>query len=262
MTRQTRPIEWVIAIAGGLALAALLVWLLRGDDFGANSGPPARAVPVAPAPPAVAAAPPQAAIRAGPPAATLPEPPAADIDLSAVKLRGIVNRPSGATAMIETTGGRQRLVRIGSVVMPGVKVTAIGPDAITLMTGASAQVLRFDGATASVTTPVPTGSTPAPGLDPRIAALAATSADWRMGLAAEKRDGRTIGYRVADSARLPLLRRAGLQRGDILTAINGNGLTSEEKIIDLPAEISGAYTVELSYVRGGTARTTSVPLNR
>lgn len=251
MTRATRPVEWVIAIAGGLALAALLVWLLRGDEL----------APVVDSPPPVApvAAPAVAPVAA--PDVAAPPPPAAP-DLSAIKLRGIVNRPSGASAMLEIGGGQQRLVRVGSVVMPGVQVTAIGPNEITLMAGGGAQVLRFGDAPASGATAAAVESTAAPARDPRVAALAATSADWRIGLAAEKRDGRTIGFRVVDSARLPLLRQAGLQPGDILTAINGSGLSSEEKIIELPAEIAGAYAVELSYIRGGSARTASVPVNR
>jgi general secretion pathway protein C len=257
--RATRPIEWVIAIAGGLALAALLVWILRGDDMVPAADLPAPAPAPAPAPTAPASiAPPPAA---APPALAAPPPPAS-VDLSAIQLRGIVNRPAGASAMLEIAGSRQRLVRVGSLVMPGVEVTAIGADEVTLMAGGDARVLRFDAAPASAPGPAVAEAPPAAAADARIAQLAATSADWRIGLAAERRDGRIIGYRVVDSARLPLLRRAGLQAGDVVTAINGTGLTSEEKVIELPAEIAGAYTVELSFLRGGSARSASVPVNR
>jgi type II secretory pathway component PulC len=256
VSQATRPVEWLIAIAGGLALTALLVWLLRGDELAGDAAtpPPAETV-AAPALPAPAVAVPPAALTPPAlPAAVMPE-------LPPLKLRGIVTRSSGASAMVEFAGGAQRLVRVGGTLMPGVTVTAIAADRVTLLAGGGERVLRFDDAAAG-TGVAAAPEAAAPSRDPRIAMLAATSADWRLGLTAEKRDGRTIGYRVVDSARLPLLRRAGVQPGDILTAINGSGLTSEEKIIDLPAEIAGAYAVELAYLRGGSARTATVPVNR
>lgn len=253
----TRPIEWVIAIAGGLALAATLVTVLRDDSGEVETSPASVAQPASITLPQAPNTNPSVPVESPKPVAP------ASIDIGALKLHGIIARADGAAAIIETGNGRQQLVSAGGnnarPLLPGVTVVAIGTDHVILaVAGARHRLMLYEN---PVRATEAAASVAEPG-DSRIAALAATSADWRTGLAAARRDGGIIGFAVVDTARLPLLRAGGLQRGDIITAINGSGLASTEKIIELPQEISGAYAAEIRFLRNGEPRETTVAIKR
>nr|WP_310523893.1 type II secretion system protein N [Polymorphobacter sp.] len=235
-----------MAIGGGLMLAGVLVWFLRGP------APEERAfeapVLVAPVEEARVLAP------------ALVAPP---LSLSGLVLRGIFQRPDGAAAIIEQ-GGRQRLVRVGSEVMPGVRVERIGGHSVTLVAGSARQELAFadapaagDAAGVADLAAVSTATASAP-----LAGLAASVADYRIGLKARKADGRIIGFELVDAARLPLFRKAELRAGDVILSVNGNALQSEEKIIDLPNEVAGAYSAEIIYLRDGKQQASIVNIDR
>ena len=243
---KSRPSEWAIAVGGGLTLAALLVLALRGWDSpgGVKSPLSARLVQTAAAPPAQIAAQP---VRAEP-----------MIDMSALQLRGVVDRAAGAVAVIQTGDGRQRLVRVGAEVQPGVRLAAGGAHHIVLASGDARRSLGFGGDTAPPAAPAPTVAA----TDARIAALAATSAEWRLALSPCRQDNQIIGYTVIAPDRLMLLRRAGIQAGDVLTAVNGAALASDEKVIELPQEISGANAVTFAFRRAGINRSAAVPIPR
>jgi len=74
--------------------------------------------------------------------------------------------------------------------------------------------------------------------------------------------GRITGWRVRDTRQLPLLEMAGLAPGDMLLAVNGQELFSEEKVMDLPGEVAGAHAVTLDYLRNGRAGQTKINLER
>lgn len=242
--RQTTPREWAVAIGGGLALAAALVAVLRGDD----------AAPVAaPATPALvqpAAAPP-------PLPAPSPLPPSETPSAVAPKLvlRGIVQRAGGAAAVIETGDGRQRLVRVGGQVVPGVRLEQVMRNSVELAIGSTRQMLRFDGAAAPA-------EPAAPAAPPGVGVLAGTVNAYRLGMEATRKGGRVRGFAVIDTARLPLLQQAGLRPGDVVLAVNGAPLVSEEKLMELPNEVAGAYSVVISFERGGQPMSATVEVQK
>ncbi len=246
--QATRPAEWAAAIGGGLALAGILVWLLRGP-FWAEAPTPAAtagqqpnsmfsATTVSAAPPPSPSPPP-----AMPTGAAARAPPA-------IILRGIIQRPDGAAAILEIGGGRQRLVRQGGEVAPGSRLVQIGGASIEIETGGTRQTIAFPG----------TAAVPVSGADAGAARSVGTVSDYRLGFSPRRRDGRIDGYRADDLSRLPALRAAGLQPGDVLLAVNGQPLFSDEKLMEVPAEIAASPAFEIRYERQGreqTARSSS-----
>lgn len=218
VARRNSPREWAIAIAGGLALAAALVWLLRGGGSEPVAEPPAQ--------PLAAAAP--------PPATPLPAPaPAPPPDLA---LTGLRTGPDGGMAIIRA-GGRQYLLRPGRSLPGGLRLLRVEPVGAVLAGPGGEQLLAF------VQTAAPVGAPPPPpGADPT---------PWRAALAPERSAQGLDGWRLTSLAGLPMLARAGLQPGDILMAANGAQLLSEEKIMELPQELAANGQLLLRVRRAG-----------
>lgn len=265
--RATRPIEWVIAVVGGLALSAVLVWILRGSE--PASGPSAPAMQPGTGTSTSSAAqmtsPPSAATTSAPiaasPAAPLPPAPmAAPVEPGGLKLRGLMVRQDGTgSAIIETADGRQRLMRPGSLVGPGMKVERIDAAGVTLVSGGTQQLLRLgDGAITPRIEAQLSGERPSA----RPRDLVATSNDYRLALKPRRTGKRITGFTVTDVSRLPALQLAGLRPGDVVISINGTGIESEEKLIEMPQEIAGAFAVDVVFERGGERQRTILDIKR
>lgn len=226
---KSSPREWALAIAGGLGLALLLLWVLRGRDDA-----PVAAPPVALAPPPVAA----------PPAAPPPAPPPADLALA-----GLRAGPDGGMAIV-VSGGRQYLLRP----KPGASRSL--PGGLTLTRVEPGRAI-FDGPGGEIVLAFPDTPRAPPG-----AASAPPGGDptpWRLALRPVRDGAGTLnGWRLDTLAGLPALARAGLQPGDVLLAQNGNTLISEEKIIELPQELAANGQLRLTLRRGGIERTLTV----
>lgn len=226
-------------------MAAVAVWVLRGspaEDAAPVVAPAALPVPEATSAPQIAA----------------PSPPVtAAPSLAGLKLRGLIVRPgSPSAAIIETADGQQRLVRSGGQVTPGVSVESVGGSGVVIVAGGQRQTLAFDAGLAARADSAP------PAVQPGSTRPSdATSADYRIGLKAQKSGATTRGYAVVDISRLPLLRRAGLQAGDIIVSINGSGLQSDEKLIELPQEIRSNTSVEVIFERDGRQKKTVIPVD-
>ncbi|WP_426166459.1 type II secretion system protein N [Sandarakinorhabdus sp. DWP1-3-1] len=195
--------------------------------------------PVAPYPPA-------------PPPAR-PQPAPAPAASGGFILRGVLIRGSGGAAIIEAGDGRQRLVRAGGVVAPGIILDELTPGSVALLSGGTRQTLLLDGDR-------PAG--PQPESRGNVRAVAATANDYRLGMKPVREGDRVIGHEIVDMTRLPIFRLAGLRSGDVVTAIGGQGLESQEKLLELPAEIAGSNSVSIDYRRGGVAATATVEVAR
>lgn len=217
----TTPKEWALAIGGGLALSAALLWVLRGGDE------PLSAVP-APAP--VIASPPP------PPAAAVPAATAtAPTDLA---LAGLRAGPDGGMAIV-IAGGRQYLLRPGRSLPGGMRLVRVEPGRAILSGPGGEIALSFADAKPG------SQSTTLPGGDPTA---------WRLSLSPVPGPGGARGWRVENVTALPALARAGLQPGDVLIAANGADLISEEKIMELPQELATNGRLRLAFLRGSQRR--------
>ena len=245
--RATTPREWGIALLAGLGLSALLVTLWRGPDPEAPANAPVVPVAVAPLPPAIT-------VRAAP---IIPPVPA-----TGYHLRGLIARPgTTATAIVEDDDGRQRLVRIGSQLAPGLSVSKIDASGLTL-TGADGDARLDFGDQRRPDAAIPATATPETAGGATLASLAASISDYRTGLDPRPVAGITRGFTLVDASRLPLFRKAGLKTGDIIIMINGSAIDSEEKVMELPAEINGAKAVEILYERSGKRETAQISIAR
>ncbi|WP_353216187.1 hypothetical protein [Sandarakinorhabdus sp.] len=209
--------EWAIAIGGGLAVAAALVWLLRGGGFGGDENIVQPAVTIAAAP--------QVPAPMAIPAATPPD----------LALAGVRTGPDGGMAII-LLGGRQYLLRPGRSLPGGLKLLRVEPGRAILAGPGGEQALAFpDAPSVAAGPPRPPGGDPTPWL------LATSPVRTAAGIG---------GWRLTSLAGLPQLASAGLQLGDILVAANGSELLSEEKIIELPQELAANGQLAFRVRRG------------
>jgi general secretion pathway protein C len=249
-TRATTPREWGIALIAGLGLSVLLVTLWRGPDAQAPASAPADPAPVAPS------------VITAIPGPIIAAPAAAPAPATGYHLRGLIARPgTTATAIVEDGDGRQRLVRIGSQLGPGLAISMIDASGLTLTSADGDARLDF-GDQRHPEAAMPATVTPETAGVATLASLAASISDYRTGLDPRPIAGITRGFTLVDASRLPLFRKAGLQTGDIITMINGSAIDSEEKVMELPAEINGAKAVEILYERAGKRETAHVLIAR
>lgn len=218
--RTNTPGEWALAIGGGLALSASLVWLLRG---GGEDPIPVQPPPL-PAPVAAAAPPPVAAAVSAP------------VDLA---LAGLRAGPDGGMAIV-VAGGKQYLLRPGRSLPGGVKLLRVEPGRAILAGPSGEMNLAFSDAA-----PAAAGPSAVPGGDPT---------PWRLALSPLRVQGRLAGWRLDNLAALPALARAGLKPGDVLLQANGAELISEEKIMELPQELAANGRLQIVYRRGNAQR--------
>lgn len=242
--------EWALALGGGLGLALVLVAVARPDMFVFTAQPVAT--------PASKSAP----LAALPMPAQIPVQPDDPLPEGLLLLRGVL---LPRAAIFEGGDGQQRLVRIGQRLLPGnATLASLTPRSATLKSvDGSERTLMLDGtppaAIAAAAAPAIAGGA---NMKATPASLRASSNEYRLALQAVRSGGEVRGWRVLDPAAVPLFRLAGLQRGDVLLRVNDLPLFSEEKIIELPYEVAGAYAVRLEYERAGQRATSEVEMVR
>jgi general secretion pathway protein C len=173
-------------------------------------------------------------------------------------LRGLMVRPgAAASAIIEMSDGRQRLVRAGSGLGNDQRVESIDAGGVVISGPGGQQMLAMPDSPARAGSATASRAFSAP-----LTALAATANDYRLAMKPRKAGGQTTGFIVTDVARLPALRMAGMMPGDVLISVNGSGIISEEKLMEMPAEIAGAYAVDVVFERAGQQRRAVVKIER
>ena len=214
-----------------LALAVAVI-VAGGTALLAGGEAPA----AAPVPPAVSPALPMGI--AAPMAA-----PAADP--AGLRLSGILGYRGGrGAAIFAMPDGRQRRVAVGDEIRPGVRLERIAADRALIHDGVQMLELALpELAGSDAGAPAPAAVVGA--VDPRR-----DLANFRLGLKPVGDSRRPRGYRIAGGVPLPMLDRAGLRPGDVVLAVNGQTL-DEERLLDLPAELLAASSVEIAYERAG-----------
>lgn len=161
------------------------------------------------------------------------------------------------SAILAVGGGAQQIYDVGDEVAPGLVLTAVGPDHVILSRGGAKQKLGFLVPAA--------GAAPAPHVPPVAPAPAAApqgAVDPKRlleetSLLPRLQDGKPNGYQVMAAAASPALQAAGLQRGDVLLAVDGVGLTPE-RVSELPQTLASNPEVELRFERAGQVMTKRV----
>lgn len=221
-----------------VVLVLFLLWMRGGGEGSAED----TGVELAAAPPVAAP------IVAATP--VTPQPPIADV--SALVLHGILAR----SAIIGSADGVQRTIPIGREFMPGVTLKSTGFDHVVLATpgGDMRLALKQFGGPAPVAAAAPMpGPTASRGGDAVLG--------YRLGLEPRRVGGRISGFTLQPGASVPSLTRAGLRPGDVLIAVNGQEIASEEDVMEMPAEIAGSYDAQFTFERDGRRQTVKLPVN-
>jgi len=176
-----------------------------------------------------------------------------------LKLYGVrEDRATGrGSAIIALPDGRQASFAVGEEVMPGVILTAVGFDNVTISRGGSTEQIFLDQSPPAQTVAAAPAAVPAAPAPP--AAAVPQSAGQALGFVPRTAGGRVNGLIVSpggDGGQA--FRAAGFVAGDVIVAVNGQRVTSLEQA--RAALGSGDVTVMVD--RGGQAVPLRVRVNR
>jgi general secretion pathway protein C len=178
-----------------------------------------------------------------------------------LKLHGIrQDQASGrGAAIIATPDGLQRSYAVGEEIVPGVTLTAVDFDSVTISRGGVAEQLFMDQSPAADVVapgaPPPPGLTPLPVVvaPPRSAPPANPAAD--ISFAPRGDGGRVTGVTVSPQGSGEGFRAVGLQPGDVIVAVNGRRINSAERAQAIAAELAGARRATIQVERDGRVTT-------
>lgn len=218
-------------ILGGVALLLALVLAAQVWRGGEAAPEPAHvpAPPAAPLPPVAAAPAPSAAPVASP---------------EGLRLFGV----TGAGAIIGMPDGRQRLVRLGRDVLPGLRLETVRVDHALLKSSAGDYRLDFTGVTAA--TPAAPAAAPVASGPANEAAIRADVRRYQLGLEPRQVGGRITSHVVRPGQNLPVLQRAGLQPGDVILRVNDSEF-DQERMMELAWTIANTDQVVFEIERNG-----------
>jgi general secretion pathway protein C len=172
----------------------------------------------------------------------------------AIKLFGVrVDQAMGrGSAIIATPDGIQSSYAVGDEIMPGVKLKAVTIEGVTIdRGGVDEQVFLDQSVAAPVAQP---GAPPAPVVAAPVAGTALAS---EIGFMPRTEKGQVTGFVVSPKGSGAAFRAAGLQEGDVLTAINGQGIRAAEDVTNAMSATPASGIVMLAVERGGKAITLS-----
>ena len=180
----------------------------------------------------------------------------------------------GGSAIIGLADGRQVSVGLGEEVEPGLVLSGIGPDHVTLTRGASVSRLIFADVPLgvapvpppppgpqTVTPPAPPPPSPAP-TPTSSASVDPARLITQAGLRPRMRGLRMDGFTVSGSGDAAVLQAAGLKPGDVILAVNGQPLDSLERIAALRGQLANSSGAELRYERDGAVQTSTIGTGR
>ncbi len=202
----------------------------------------------------------------------------------ALKLVGVygASDESKASAIVEQPGGQQEVVMVGGT-LPGNNGTLkqVFADRIVFERGNRLETLRMEDATTQLAAQMQTSNdnivATSNVVDHRKdAQLAARLKEVREKFHTDPNsitdlisiepvsggDGGLRGYRVGPGKDRKLFARAGLQRNDLLRAVNGMSLDDPQQALELLNELQNANEISLTIDRGGQILTVQLPLSQ
>lgn len=165
-----------------------------------------------------------------------------DLPLTLFGIR--VNAASGAgTAIIAGADGEQMVYRIGEEVQPGVTLSAVAFDHVTLARGGASELLYLDQSK-----PAPVVAPPANPVAPPPASDALSAASLRQGIAfpADAPDGGVILGTSGDGS---VFRSAGLRPGDVLVGVNGRKIGTRADLSSFAGQVKPGQSLSLTVRR-------------
>ena len=167
-----------------------------------------------------------------------------------VKVFGVrINQASGqGSAIIATPDGVQSSYAVGDEIMPGVKLKSVQFDSITLDRGGAAEQVYLDQ---SVAAPIVQADGTAPAIAPGAGLANEIAFTPRIA------NGQPTGLVLSPKGSGAVFASAGLKPGDVLIALNGQGVKTIDDVMTAMRSAGGAAAVTLSVERGGQTVTLS-----
>jgi general secretion pathway protein C len=153
------------------------------------------------------------------------------------------------SAIIATSDGVQSSFAVGDVIEPGVTLKMVSFDNVTIDRGGVAEQIFLDQ---SIAAPVaqPNGASAVPPGEASGSSLLANSIE----IAPRAENGKISGMTLNPKGDGALFKAAGLEPGDVLTAVNGAPVSDGADVRSL---LAGGGTVSLEVERGGRRMTVS-----
>ena len=161
------------------------------------------------------------------------------------------------SAIIAGPDGVQKSVSVGEEVAPGVVLKSVAFDHVTLDRGGASEDLFLPQSDGAGSAPVPVASTGSPPAPPAPGAgTSVSAADLRGDISAIPRidGGRVNGLTLRGQGK-GAFQAAGLQDGDVVTAIGGRPITSAADLEQLQNGSATSVTIE----RGGQSLPVTLP---
>lgn len=163
---------------------------------------------------------------------------------------------ASGTAILQGPDGTQAAYGIGDTVAPDLVLASVGRDHVLLTRSGRSIRLEFADISIPAPPPPPGGSTVGLSGDAATAAaemgLVAPGADpFVAGLRQLSSGGEIEGYVWRRGAQIPALSAAGLREGDVITAVDGEPFTRDERLWELGQAVGGSAPVTLTVRRGG-----------
>ena len=168
----------------------------------------------------------------------------------ALKLFGVrMDMATGrGSAIIETSDGTQSSFAVGDEIEPGVTLKMVAFDNVTIDRGGITEQIFLDQ---SVAAPV---AQPGGGAAPQGEFSGSSLLANSIEMAPRAENGKVTGMMLNPKGDGALFKAAGLEPGDVLTAINGKPVSEGE---DVRSSLAGGGTVSLEVERGGRRMTVS-----
>ena len=188
---------------------------------------------------------------AGPTVQTVEVAPESRLNIALRGVRVGADEQSGS-AIIDAENGRQRIVRVGDEIAPGITVEAIHPDRIEINRRGARESLYLrdrerrqarQAASGAPAAPAP-GQVPASG--PRTPEIDQILEELDLG--PRLRDGQLIGFDIGSDANRDWLARFGLEPGDVILALNDTPVSAPDA---LARALSTSGEMRLSIERDG-----------
>ncbi|WP_375426858.1 type II secretion system protein N [uncultured Sphingomonas sp.] len=168
-----------------------------------------------------------------------------------LKLFGIrIDDATGrGAAIVAGPDGLQRSISVGEEVSPGVRLTAVAFDHITLDRGGASEDLFLDQSTQ--VTPVQPSAPATAGGAPGPAGVPVASLRQEVGFIPRIDAGRVSGLVLRSQGTGAVFAQAGLQNGDVLVSIAGRPVTGPDDIDRVARDFANGGNLPISVERGG-----------
>jgi general secretion pathway protein C len=176
-----------------------------------------------------------------------------------VKLFGVrVDEASGrGSAIVAGPDGVQKSVSVGEEIAPGVKLSAVAFDHVTIDRGGAAEDLFVVQGSASPAAPTLGSAPPAPA-PARPGGITADQFATEVGFVPRIDGGRISGLAVRPQGSGEAFRAAGLREGDVITSLGGRPVTGQGDLQRIASEAPRGGLVSMVVERGGATLPLSV----